>query len=365
MSTSTSTSTSPKSRPAKSAKSRVHGLQRDAFVQTLDSVHPGISRTDVLEQTDCYVFKDGWVYTFNQDTCCRMPVQGLPEGFVGAVKADPLRNILGKIDDEEITVEAKEGVLVFKGKGMRYLANVENKISLPLDAVDTTGDWSPLHEDFADALKTAGQCTKEDDEDPRRTSVHICPDWIEACDDIQLCRWELKTGLDRSILVRNKAIRGAVHLGMTEFSVTESWIHLRNRVGLIMSCRYLDDGIYDDLEPFLSHKDGQTVTLPKGLTDVITRAEEVVEGDEDDNVLIRVRLADNKVRIIGEGPAGTYVEPVKVRYEGPEIEFMIDPQILKDLVENYSECTASESHLWVDAGRYKFVCCLESVSLEN
>jgi hypothetical protein len=53
----------------------------------LKAVEPGLSQRDVVEQSSCFVFKNGYVYTYNTEVFCRHPYR---VNFEGAVSRDLL-----------------------------------------------------------------------------------------------------------------------------------------------------------------------------------------------------------------------------------------------------------------------------------
>ena len=47
-------------------------IPREAFLRTLEAVQPGLDPTGAIEQSSCFIFKDGAVMTFNDEVSCRM-----------------------------------------------------------------------------------------------------------------------------------------------------------------------------------------------------------------------------------------------------------------------------------------------------
>ena len=93
-------------------------LNRADFLDKLESVLPGISTREIIEQSSCFVFKDKTVMTFNDEISCSQK-SCLP--FEGSVQALPLISILRKLQEEELDIslgDSKEE-LIIKGKNKR------------------------------------------------------------------------------------------------------------------------------------------------------------------------------------------------------------------------------------------------------
>ena len=45
-------------------------IDREEFLKQLESVLPGYSTKEVIEQSSCFVFKKGRVYTYNDEIAC-------------------------------------------------------------------------------------------------------------------------------------------------------------------------------------------------------------------------------------------------------------------------------------------------------
>lgn len=331
-------------------------VSREALLQALEAVQPGLAKRTILEQSDCFVFRDGEVFTYNDELCCRA-LSGLPQEFTGAVPSKKLLELLQKLTEEEIEVEARGEELRITGKLRRAGFRLENEIVLPLENVDVPDKkaWKPLPTDFAEAVKLVQHCVSKDESQFAFTCIHVTPDRIEACDNFQAARWEMRTGFGEPLLLRQGSIRHVPGLGLNEVAETPHWIHFRGPDGRSLACRrYLEE--YRDLSSLFAVK-GQKVQLPRGLAEAAEKAalfsEENVETD-----LVTVELAGKWVKVKGRGTSGWYTERKKVSWTGPAITFLIAPQLLIDLVagrEADRECTISEHTLHVQSGSYSYV----------
>ena len=324
-------------------------INRETFLSDLEMVKAGLSPREFIEQSSCFVFQDKQVMTFNDEVSCRKDI-GID--FTGAIQAASLLAILEKMDDPDLMVEENDrGELEFKGKRKRFGVTKDSEIFLPVDKVETPEKWKTLPKDFTEAVRLVQHCVSDNESQFRLTCIHLHPDYIEACDNLQVMRCQIKTELKDSVLVRGTSLSHIVALGMDQISLTKSWIHFKNQQGLIFSCRrYSED--YPSLDKILTFK-GNRIVIPKGLAEASDRAA-IFASDKSGDPLVTVTLRDGRIRIVGEGLSGWFREFKKVTYDGPPMEFLIAPELLKHISEEYDDAQLTEGKLKVIGGGWEY-----------
>ena len=267
-------------------------INRVELLKQLESVLPGLSTREIIEQSSCFIFKDKTVSTFNDEISCSQKTRLRIEG---AVRAMPLIQTLRKMKEEELDIDTnkKSTQLIIKGKNERAGINMEQNIILPIEGVDKPKKWKELPANFADAIAIVQPCAGKNESEFTMTCIHINSKWIEASDVYQAARYKIKTDISKPTLIRKESLKYILTLDMTKFSEAENWIHFKNPTGLIFSCRHCIAEIDDDDESegyptkdiarILKVK-GEPLTLPKGLKKAIEKAEifstENIEGDD-------------------------------------------------------------------------------------
>lgn len=327
---------------------------RPHLLQLLQQVQPGISNKEVVEQSSCFVFKDKILSTFNDEVCCRIPCE---IELVGAVQSAPLLAMLAKLPEDEIEIGTdidQPGELLIKGKNRRAGIKMEAEVLLPVDLVDVPKKWIPLPPDFCEAVEVVSRCASKDaDNSFRLTCVHVHTDWLEACDNYQMARFPISTGVRSPILIRATTMKAIVGAGVSEICETRSWLHFKSESGLVISLRkHYED--YPDLSQAIVLDDGTRVTLPGGLAEAVDKAvvfsKETIHSNK-----ITVKLSKDKLVIAGEGDNGWFQEKKKISYDGEPFGFRIDPKLLIDITKKNNECTLSAHKLKVDGGKFTFV----------
>lgn len=337
-------------------------VNREEFLRHLEAVEPGLSKRDLVEQSSCVVFTAGVMTTYNEEVCCR--AKSPLNGVVGAVAAAPLMALLRKMPDDVVTVTCENKVMRVLGGGRRELrVRMDAEITLPVGSVERPKkeDWRPVPEGFFDAVSLVEQCAGKDQAEKGLTCVHIHPKWVEACDRMQLARYAVKTGVAQPIMVPRDSLKGCLSLDMTRMAETEAWVHFRNPTGLVYSClRYLEP--YPDLLKYIqdAKRGAKPLTLPLGMAEVISRAEEVVRDQDEKEKQVLVELKAGRVRLRGIGVKAEYREWQKAKYHGPDLAFLINPKLMTEITARHTECTINAASLRIDGGRWVYVTSLGS-----
>lgn len=333
-------------------------VEKAEFLGKLQSVSSGLMPKGIIEQGNTFVFKDGNIYTYNDEVSCLVP-SGLEPSILGAVMAGPLLALLGALEEEELDVEFEKTRMLVTGKNRRANYKLQQSILLPLSNVDKPKEWKKLPEGFSEGLALVQECAGTNRKEFGLMCIHITDKWMEACDRFQMARYLCKLPVEEGLLVPKNSIKGIVQLGMTSFSVTDSWVHFRNPTKLQIACRkYADD--YKDMSAYFNKEKGKQIVFPKGLVEASSRAEIFSKEDADDNK-IQVEIRPDKIKIKGMGISGEYYEIKKLQYQGPNRMFRISPKILVTIVDRHTECTITDREVRADVDKFSYIAALGKV----
>ena len=331
-------------------------VNREEFLRALESVSAGLSSKEAVEQSTCYVFKDGRITTFNDEVFCSAET---PIKKVGvAVPAKPLVDLLRKLVEDEVEVKVEGSEFLVRGKRRRAGIRMESEITLPIDSVEKPEDWQELNPEFCEALDVVSRCASSDESNFVMTCVHVCSEHIEASDNFQVVRWPIEVGVESPCLIRAVSAKGLVGLGVSEMAETESWIHFRNPSGLVYGCRRWKED-YPKFDGVLD-VDGSKAVLPSGLAEAVEKAG-IFSEDGAIDTSIRVELQKGKLRLRGEGASGWYEERKTITYDGQSLSFLIAPKVLVELTKRSNECVIAPGRLKMNAGKFVYVACLGQV----
>ena len=328
-------------------------IKRADLLRLLESVSPGLATREVFEQSSCFVFQDKMIITYNDQVACWVE-SPFDADFTGAVQADSLTALLRKLPDEVIKIEIEGGLLMVRAKNKRAEIRMEAEVVLPIGSVEKPPEerWKELDEHFCEAIGIVQSCAGTDAGSFQLVCVHIHPEWVEACDNFQMCRFPISTGVKRPVLVRRDSVKHITGLAMTEFAETKTWIHFRNPQGLSLACRrFIEE--FPDLTQYVQAEGVQT-TLPGGLAEAVARAE-VFSAANAESPNVKIALDNGSLVVSGEGTHGKYSEKKKVVYEGKPISFMIAPKLLTEVASKHNACQLTSKFLKVDTGKFVYV----------
>jgi hypothetical protein len=313
-------------------------------------------------QSDCFIFQDNWIYTYNEDVAC-FKKMGL--GVNGAVNADTLIRFLESVSDEHIGVRDKDdGIAIYVKSGVSVI-KAEKTIELSVHDIEhpNQADWRPVPECFADAVSMAESCVSHNNSDFLLSSIHVTPQFIESGDMYQLVRFDWDMPIKDSFLVRRERLGSIVEMGVSKVADTSSWIHFKTNVGVRIACRkYMEDYIGDVQDIVTKERKGVDVTIPSGLIKVISAAsvfsDKPVER-EDDAVEVRFKPDANKVVVVGTGIYGRFKGEAAIQYDGAPIRFMIRPKMLKQLIQQYKSCRLCDTCIVSTGDNFKYFVSVE------
>lgn len=334
---------------------------REDLLRRLEAVAAGLAVKEHVEQSSCFVFKAGMVVTFNDEIACTMECD--LAGLEGAVPSKPLLELLQRMTEKEVDIQhvtddEGKSKLVVKGKGRRANIILEAQITLPFSAVDVPEEWADLDPEFADAIAVVQKCASKDANIFHMTCVHVTPTHVEACDNYQLARYIIDTGVTEPCLVKRDSIKHVTGLGMTEVCETQSWLHFRNPTGLTFSVRR-ELMEFEELDHILA-MGGAAATLPGGLAEAVEKAE-IFSGENSESNTVKIELRKNQLRLRGEGASGWFEERKAVNYDGEDLTFGIDPKLLIEVASRTNDCFIAPGRLKIDGGKFIYMISLDAV----
>ena len=317
-------------------------INREQLLRELESVQAGTTLKDLTEQSSCIAFRDGQAFSYSDEVACIGPCS---LQLTGAVPAGQFIELLGKFPEEELTIEDGEAEIKVKGKGRGMKLRKEAEIVMPIENLEPATEWKPLHEDFGDAIRAVGECCAPAKSDEFiMTCIHITPEWLEGCDNFQVAKWKMSTGISKPCLIKRDNIKHIAELGMTEFAETDGWLHFRNPAGLHTACRRTVDQ-YKDTSPLFKMPDAQTLVLPKGIEQEVEMASVAIKGSAEGEFVVIELRPDGKMKLTGTSPACKFWSVKSVQYKGPAKKFLIPPKVLVELAKGYAECQIGETRI--------------------
>lgn len=329
-------------------------ILRKELLKKLKTASIGIAANETVEQSDCFVFTEEYLVTFNDEVMTRVKS---PLDFEAVVPQADILKILSKMAEEELDISRKGSELIIKGSKQRKAGiTCHSECLLPFDAVPSPGKWKKIKEGAANMLQQAARTCGRDESNPMTTCVHITPNRIEACDNYRMFRCDMKTGFGGEVLIPASTVMALGGLEIQKVSIGEGWVHFRVAGDCEIACR-CSHSDYANVDPILEIKDPEKLSLPETLSEMISRAE--IMTDDEEGGLVKIQLKSNTLTITSRKDAGWYREKEKIKYTGPDLSFEVHPKFLVNVLEMTHKVLIGSGKMKLETDDIKFVVCLE------
>lgn len=342
-------------------------ISQTELLQWLEATSPGLSVKPGVDQGESYCFRNGWLTTFDGEMMCKCPTT-LPPTLKASVPGKSLLEAIRKIDvkEVEVAVEGSEFIVSSKRDEVRMRCNPN--ITLPVETVEKPEVWTPLPQEFSEALEMACECVGKDNAKFLITCVHLTPKHIEATDRFSYMRYRLKSGAPENMLIRAKWFKQVAARGPTKVAYTKSWAHFKNASGLRISIRRHDPYQHggEKLAGFdeVVTNRGEPAGFPKSLVTAAKLAE-IFSGENTENNFLTVTMGNGIVRITGEGATGKATHKAKIKYDGPPLTFTVGPKVLSAMIDKYNDIEVTPGHLIVNSDKWYYTTSLNEIGANN
>ncbi len=333
-------------------------IKRTELLEVLSDVKPALASKDIIEQTDCIIFTEGKVCSYNDEISISRP---LDLGLQGAVRADELFSFLSKSKEDEIDVYIEEGQLrIREKKGGKAWVVVQEEITIPFDEMGTPDNWKKTPDNFIEAVKSCIFSASTDMTKPVLTCLLLNNSYVLSCDNFRLTKYNLSKSkaFKKPVLLPAFAAKELVKYNVVEYAETEGWVHFRNAQGTIFSARVFMEE-YPDVS-FLIDVKGFAFEIPEAAQEILELVSIFTKGDFSSDEYATVTLQKGSMSFQGENKYGGYFKRCKASSykDDKEISFMVNPSFLRDILEHVKDVTIGKTSLKFEGEKFIHVVCL-------
>lgn len=350
-------------------------VNRKELAELLSQVSPGVGAKETTLQETCFVFSNGYVYTYNDEICISAALPGsMADMDDFAIQARELQAIVNKLKDEELNMEVDEGGLTIKTKRSKAEMKIEGEIRMPINEIQFPEKWIPLPARFSVALKDVLPAVSRDASKKLATCVFMHDNVLEASDVDKAARYTFDKAIfpkhtdkrpDGIYLPRLPASSVVIKFLPESYATNEGWIHFKNG-DAILSCRlYYHGQDFVNLSQYIDQK-GVVMELPEELPNALERAGVFIASSDGTEVThedkyVNIRIVEGWCVISGEGGVGKYEENMKVDYKGEEIEFNTDVQTLVNAVAENQTVEICAGHVKIFDDNFSYIVSFKGV----
>lgn len=316
---------------------------RKELLKVLEMVNPGLASKAIIEQSECFIFQHGRVYTFNDEVAVSHTID---LDFEGAVNGKKFLDLLRKSKDDELDIFIEEGMLRVHGKKSRAGLKTDFNVKLPFSEVgdNTEAIWNSLPEEFCNSIRFCLFSTSRDATRPLLTCVHINGDVVESCDNFRMTRRYMSSKLEgKPILIPADVVKDLADFLPIKVARIGGWLHFLNEKEMVFCCRTYSEA-YPDVSRVLK-VEGEVAKWPDKIEEAIERAgvfgESSIKGL---NSRVTVELSEGRVMIRGEGDHGFFEEDMRLRFAG-DASFEINASFFAEILQHTNEATIGKEQL--------------------
>lgn len=328
-------------------------IERKKLIDILTKVQPGLASKEIIEQSHSFVFTHGRVCTYNDEIAVSTPIE--LEGIKGAVKAEEFYKLLNKSKAKEIELLTHKGELRLRTKRSKAGIRMESKISLPIDEITKPKKWIKLPKRFVDAIAFALFSVSTDVTKQILMCLHIEGRYVTACDNFRLLRYDMgkkaEKRFPKAILIPSGAATELVGYKPVEYARSRGWLHFRMEDGTVFSCRTYSQK-YPDVSKLFKLKKLATIEMPKNMKSMLDRAGVFTKAQFEQDEQVRITIADNTLVVYAKGDAGWFKEERKIKYEGEEVKFKVNPIFLMKSLDLLTRVVIGNKRLKLEADNF-------------
>ena len=331
-------------------------VKRDEFLNALKLASLGVNNKETAAQSSFFMFIDDAIVGDNEVIHTHIKFK---TGIVGAVKAEELMAILGKMTAPAIEMEQVDDSLVFKvGRsktGLTIYPLLREKVAY-LKASDNLGKdghgWDMVVENNTEvtiALEACAPCCSANLTNRALSAIYMQETGMLACDNFQAISAQTELEMlgnsdytKGTLLLPAFAVKPMMEIGFTHLWVnqdltcyainhsTHNWIMFE-----AIDHREIE---YPDIT-FLFDGDGKELEFPEGFLSAVKKAEVFAKNSlKSEEVYVNISIKDNSMTVRGEGANGFYQEDFD--YESNlNFAFVAAPRTLEFLLSK-EDCSA-------------------------
>jgi len=338
-------------------------INRLDLLTALEKVKPGLADREIIEQSMSFAFLGGKIATYNDEISITHPVTGL--NLIGAVRAEELYKLLGKLEQDTIHIKVKENEMLIKSGNTKAGFTFYSEVKLPLEEVEDVNQWKDLPENFTEALSFTSEATSSDMGSPIFSCVHVRKDGImEATDNIRFTRYHLDTEFEDDFLLPSKSIKDLVKYPIKKIAQGQAWVHFKTDDETVFSCRIYEGEFPDADSVGILNVEGPNIEFPETFPEILDRASIFTKKNECEKGEVSIHIEANQITVMGKFDYGWFEEKADIKHDDPPLEFLVNSSFLKGMLGRMKSCIVGEQTIKFSGSNWEHVIALLSRTSE-
>jgi hypothetical protein len=330
-------------------------IDKNELKKALEIVKPGLANKEMIEQSTSFAFIGGHVVTYNDEISIRHPTPYIE--FKGAIQAEELYQLIGKIKPNEMDIEISETEILIKSGRTKAGLALQQEIKLPLDEITEATNWFKLPKNFIEGLKFVSPSCSTDMSTAILTCVNITKNNCQASDRYQIAEFQFSKPTKLECLLPASSAQVVIKLNPKFYSLSSGWVHFKTEEETILSCRILEDK-FPDVTKFFKFE-GDAIEFPQSISNILDRASVFSKRQTVIDEMVTIFLSKNKIKIKAVSETGSWIEePAKIVYKGGDMQFDVTPSLLTGILSQSNTCTKSATFIRFESENWRFLAAL-------
>lgn len=321
--------------------------------KAMNLVEAGLGKggKEASAQSQCLVFKEGWVYTFNDEIACRVPLE---VGFDCAIPAKNFMEVVKSLSTEDVDIskeDEKNRVLLKTGR-KRAGFPMNDTIIMPIDQIERPTEWQEPDPRLQHQLGDAAACTSGNEDRFYTCCVAISSDHVTAFTEFHAYKGfaDSPVAEGQQVLVKGDCVRPIEGIGVDGIAMTDNFLHFKCEGDLEYSIRRYDDADYPNIDSFFEAQSSSDKFVPPNGFEDSVRTASLFAASSNAGDDVTVKLSE-KGKMIVSGYSdvnGFYEELIDVPYDGENMKFQTNGKVLAKFASEFAAGDVSADMIRVE-----------------
>jgi DNA polymerase III sliding clamp (beta) subunit (PCNA family) len=332
-------------------------VNRKELLVKLNLIQPGLTKKEIMDQSTHFVFTGKEIASHNGYISVTTPFE---TDLQCSVPSDKFYNLLSKIEDEDVEISLDDNgsqILVKSAHVRSGMAIIIDKvIEDRLSTIPQPKKWKKLPKDFVKGLRLCMFSVSKDQYCGALNCVYVSGEDVYSTDNFRVSHYKMSGVVKDKFLLPLIVVLDLVKFKVVEYALETGWALFRMDDDTIFSCRCML-GDYPDASKLFT-LEGNKITFPKKLQEVIETVSMIIEDDRDINKRIEITIDGGKIICRAEQERGWIEREMDIKYDGKKAKLSINPVFLYEILDKSSDVIIGDNKALFSSDSFQHIMAL-------